>query len=162
MKAISLWQPWASLMAWGEKRIETRGHPTWHRGWLAIQAAKDKRGRPALEEPEICAALERNGVTGWDGLPLGAIVCVVRVTDCQPTRNLQEQLSANERAFGNYGYGRYGWLTADLFKLPEPIECSGAQGFWFTPPDVTERIRAMGLDDAEEAAESLWREEVVS
>ena len=40
MKAISLWQPWASLIALGKKRIETRSWYTDYRGPIAIHAAK--------------------------------------------------------------------------------------------------------------------------
>jgi len=36
LKALSLWQPWASLMALGVKRIETRSWQTQHRGPLII------------------------------------------------------------------------------------------------------------------------------
>lgn len=40
MKAITLWQPWATAMAMGVKRIETRSWFTRHRGDLLICAAK--------------------------------------------------------------------------------------------------------------------------
>lgn len=40
MKAISLWQPWASLVAVGAKKIETRSWATKYRGSLAIHATK--------------------------------------------------------------------------------------------------------------------------
>jgi hypothetical protein len=40
MKAISLWQPWATLVAIGAKTIETRGWSTSYRGPIAIHAAK--------------------------------------------------------------------------------------------------------------------------
>ena len=40
MKALSLWQPWASLIAAGVKRFETRHWETRHRGPIAIHAAK--------------------------------------------------------------------------------------------------------------------------
>jgi activating signal cointegrator 1 len=40
MKAITLTQPWATLVAIGAKRIETRSWPTNYRGPLAIHAAK--------------------------------------------------------------------------------------------------------------------------
>lgn len=40
MKALTLWQPWASLIALGVKTIETRGWSTNYRGPLAIHAAK--------------------------------------------------------------------------------------------------------------------------
>jgi hypothetical protein len=40
MKAISLWQPWASLWVSGRKIHETRSWRTRHRGWLAVHAAR--------------------------------------------------------------------------------------------------------------------------
>lgn len=43
MKAISLYQPWATLVAIGEKKIETRSWRTDYRGPLAIHASKNDR-----------------------------------------------------------------------------------------------------------------------
>lgn len=40
MKAITLWQPWASLIACGAKKYETRSWATNYRGPIAIHAAK--------------------------------------------------------------------------------------------------------------------------
>ena len=40
MKAITLWQPWASLIACGAKKYETRSWATRYRGPIAIHAAK--------------------------------------------------------------------------------------------------------------------------
>ncbi len=48
MKAITLWQPWASLVAIGAKTIETRSWATSYRGPLAIHAAARK---PAVPGP---------------------------------------------------------------------------------------------------------------
>jgi len=68
MKALSLWQPWASAIALGSKRIETRGWATSYRGPLAIHAAKrcvkgeladmdcDNEWMGALHRPEADAA----------------------------------------------------------------------------------------------------------
>lgn len=42
MKVLTLWQPWADLIAIGAKTIETRGWSTNHRGPIAIHAAKRK------------------------------------------------------------------------------------------------------------------------
>lgn len=41
IKTLSLWQPWASLVAVGEKRIETRSWATKHRGTIAIHATQN-------------------------------------------------------------------------------------------------------------------------
>lgn len=43
MKALTLHQPWASLISGGQKWIETRSWKTEYRGELAIHAAKDVR-----------------------------------------------------------------------------------------------------------------------
>jgi hypothetical protein len=71
MKCITLWQPWASLILWGEKKIETRSWATQHRGLLAIHsAAKD---HPTLAA--ICATepfrtiLARHGIREFKELP---------------------------------------------------------------------------------------------
>ncbi len=79
MKTISLWQPYASLIAAGEKTIETRGWapPKGVMGQrIAIHAAKaietaDVRGR--ARHHQIAAALND---PEWDeNVPRGAVVC---------------------------------------------------------------------------------------
>lgn len=47
MKAITVWQPWASLLACGAKRYETRGWATRYRGPIAIHAAVKKLPKQA-------------------------------------------------------------------------------------------------------------------
>jgi hypothetical protein len=79
--AISLWQPWATLVAIGAKRIETRGWSPWYRGALVIHASK----RFAVPERDLCdwpifkVALARGGYTSWKELPLGAAVCLTEL-----------------------------------------------------------------------------------
>src|SRR5258708_5270609 len=50
VKALTLWQPWASLIAVGAKTIETRSWSTSYRGPLAIHAAKRKPDTELLED----------------------------------------------------------------------------------------------------------------
>lgn len=57
MKAITIIQPYATLIAVGEKGLETRGWPTKHRGELAIHAGM-KIDKDACQLPEIKAALD--------------------------------------------------------------------------------------------------------
>ena len=49
MKAISLWQPWASLMAAGAKHNETRSWRTCHFGDLVVCSAKKRLGYLPVE-----------------------------------------------------------------------------------------------------------------
>lgn len=53
MKAITLWQPWASLIACGAKTIETRSWGTPYRGPLAIHASK-RMNQELIEEWYRC------------------------------------------------------------------------------------------------------------
>lgn len=106
MKALSLWQPWATLIAIGAKRIETRHWSTSYRGPIAIHAAKLWNGglkltvneqpfRDALSGAGIrYAASERRHwyhVAAFNyagGLPFGAIVAVADLVDVLPTERI--------------------------------------------------------------------------
>lgn len=49
MKALTIWQPWATAIAIGAKRIETRSWETHYRGPIAIHAAA-RRNKAHLPE----------------------------------------------------------------------------------------------------------------
>ena len=88
MRCISLWQPWASLMALDQKRIETRSFRTHHRGPLLIQAGK----KWSRMQQGICNQFPYSEfVNGKDDLPLGAIVCVVNLTAVFPVEKIREK-----------------------------------------------------------------------
>ena len=116
MRALSLWQPWASLMYDERKKIETRGWEMLYRGPLAIHAAK-------TVDKEYC---EEFGYD-WRTIPRGAILCIVGVQGC--VRFPHELAPPDE--YGDFEEGRYGILTTMLKKFPEPIPCKGHQGIWF-------------------------------
>jgi activating signal cointegrator 1 len=140
MKLISLWEPWASLMACGVKKNETRSWPTNYRGWLAIHAAK-RWTRDEQDFADVCQS-----VLGKDWRPaLGSIVAVVRLETCCPTASYERlalRLTEQERAFGNYETGRWVWVTTDLFRLPEPVPFKGRQGLIDVPEDVLVVVRS--------------------
>ena len=131
MKALSLWQPWASLMAAGLKTIETRDWPTRYRGPLAIHAAKRPLTRmdKALMYEWACKGLLPSSWMGRE-LPFGAIVAVVDVLDCRRTDSLWGELSAKEAEYGNYESGRWGWITRNVRPLEPPIPWHGMQGLF--------------------------------
>jgi len=141
MKAISLWQPWASAIPIGHKRIETRGWSTNYRGLLAIHAAK----RWTKEQREF-AAVERALGRLPQRLPLGAIIAVVTVEECLPTWQLRDRVHPIEKLYGDYGDGRFGWLLKNIVALPEPIPFAGAQGFFNVPDELfPEALRPVEL-----------------
>lgn len=154
MKAICLWQPWASLVAIGAKKVETRGWKTSYTGELAIIAtAWTPRVALDLARTEPFASAFRAAEMSPSALPSGAVVCVVEVHGYEPTdlhlRYLQGQLSADgarEIAFGDYADGRWAWLLRNARALPHPLPCKGRQGIFDLPTDVEVEVRArMGV-----------------
>lgn len=139
MRALSLTQPYATLIATGAKRIETRSWQTRHRGWLAIHASA---GFPPAARQLCQRELFRSAlaVCEWRGvLPLGAIVAVCTLEDCCPTDLLgglprDDRLTEQEAAFGDYQPGRWGWILGNVRALSEPIPCKGRLGLWELPP----------------------------
>ncbi|MCE5334237.1 MAG: ASCH domain-containing protein [Desulfobacteraceae bacterium] len=127
MKAISLWQPWASLMALGHKTIETRSWPTNYRGPLAIHAAK----RVFIpDDPEFQDTLKELGINPF-GLPVGAIVGVCELGKCTKIGvQYISYLPRLEELFGDYTPGRFAWEILNMIKLETPIPCRGRQGLF--------------------------------
>lgn len=137
MKALSLWQPWASAIWLGWKRIETRKWSARYRGPLAIHAAK----RWTAEEREDWAVLSR--AEGFDPagyeMPFGALIATVCLVDVKRTEDLVDTITDQERRWGNYAPGRFGFIFEGLQRLPVPVRFKGAQGF-FDVPDVLVQV----------------------
>lgn len=131
MKAISLWQPWASAIALGLKTIETRSWSTKYRGELAIHAAN----RWAGDQREF-ARIEHMVGRLPARVPLGAIVAVATLSEVRSTYDLRVEVGPIERIYGDYRDGRYGWVLTDIRPLREPIPYRGAQGFFNVPDEV--------------------------
>ena len=129
MKALTLTQPWATLVALGHKQVETRSWRTSYRGPLAIHAAKGfpASARQFAEEERAIGRIPAR-------LPRGAVVCTVDLVDCQPTEWLtgEQRVSALERHLGDYRSGRWAWLfdPASLHVLGVPVPAKGALGLW--------------------------------
>lgn len=152
MKALSLIQPWATLVAVGAKRYETRAWSTPYRGPIAIHASKwlDAGGRVISSEVaeylSLCheepfrSALGQNGIERVRDLPSGAIVAVARLVDVVRTDTVI--IDALEREFGNYAPGRYAWKLADVRQLLEPIPHRGFPGLWDLPAAALEVVQA--------------------
>lgn len=134
MKAISLWQPWATLwLLEGEKRFETRSWYTSHRGPLLIHAAKKQDGdvREFLRATGVRRALERHGLKVED-LQYGYMIGEVRLIGCCRTDQVPSKLLTDaELSFGNWEAGRYAWERASNPTLfPNPVRVNGRQGLF--------------------------------
>lgn len=120
MKALTLHQPWASLIIWGPKRIENR---TWHPHktvlWkrIAIHAGK-KLEKSTLEQ------YQSRILPGGLPVPLGAILGTAFV-----------QGSVTESS-DEFFMGPIGWMLTDIERFRVPIPCPGAQGLWDIPTRI--------------------------
>lgn len=134
MKAISLWQPWASLVAHGLKRFETRHWTTSYRGPLAIHAAK-RKPELSVSDRELIQAVIDMGYRTLGQLPYGCIVCTCELVDIYPTHWLipPPDFTEAERSFGNYAPGRFAWRL-DNVQIVDNIPARGSQGFWEWTP----------------------------
>ena len=135
IRGLSIRQPWASLIAEGNKRIETRSWSTTHRGLVAIHASK-AFPKDALRFAQEERALGRIPPR----IPRGAIVAVARIGNVIGTDEAAWQISGLERHLGDYSDGRYAWYLEDVRALEEPIPCRGALSLWKLPPEVHLRL----------------------
>jgi hypothetical protein len=137
---LSLTQPWASLVAFGEKRVETRSWAPARTAIgqaLAIHAAKGFPlwARELVDEPPFSAVLGRHGINHHAELPLGAVVAVARLTAVVRTEHANGRLmTEQERVFGDYSPNRWAWVLDDVVALPEPVPAVGKLGIWSWEP----------------------------
>jgi len=134
-RVLTLTQPWATLVALGAKRIETRSWPTHYRGPLLIHAAKGLAGMRQRDYHARCrsepfaSALAGGGYTDPADLPRGALVAACDLVDVQRIDmfNLPDE---PERSFGTYAGDRFAWFLDRIVRLPDPIPAGGALGLW--------------------------------
>ncbi len=130
IRALTISQPWASLIACGEKWIENRGwavHSSYY-GPIAIHAGK---GLQYLTKKEII------------DYPTGAIIATARLAACLSLRTIEYQcihhphdkvdflpLTYAQLAAHRFAEGPFCWVLQDIQAI-EPIPYRGAQGFWY-------------------------------
>lgn len=131
IKALTLWEPWASYIADGFKRYETRGWTTSYRGLVAIHAAKrwQKSEQQILERHKFQFAEIEEKYADY-APPLGEVICVCKLVDVHETDNLLPTLSPMERAMGDYSSGRYAWELEVIEVFDKGIPATGQQGLW--------------------------------
>lgn len=149
MKAITIWQPWASLIACEAKGFETRSWKTDYRGTIAIHAAQKPFDTKMYLDRELhpfAEALNLPDIYSFDKLPYGCVIATAEIVDClkvvketwgtvgsgKPWAQLSDGqiIEGSEHYFGDYTLGRYAWELANVRALPEPIPAKGMQGLW--------------------------------
>lgn len=126
IKAISLIQPYASMIADGKKKIETRSWSTSYRGKLAIHASQKI-------DKDACIQF------GYDPKDIlrGAIVCIAFLVNCV---QFPSSLAPPD-PYGDFTPGRYGWLLTPIKKLKRPVPAKGALSVWQVDPEIARLLK---------------------
>lgn len=143
VKAISVWEPWASLIAMELKRFETRSWSTNYRGPLLICASKFRLTRSQTLEilPGIREAIRPHEFArfSYNRLPFGKALCVVDLEQCFCADKVLWQLGLKatdrnrEIVLGDYTFGRFAWKLTNVRRFKEPWPWPGSLGLFNVP-----------------------------
>jgi hypothetical protein len=149
MKALTISQPYASLIATGAKWVENRTQDFRYRGWLLIHAGKGEQymTRAAMRE---------------QNLPYGQAIAVCRLAASVHVPDLRRRIAARSPYPGmtvedlldivNHAHteGPWGLVLREVRVLPVPIPCSGALGLWNPGPAIEREVRRqLGISDSQ-------------
>ena len=132
MKALTIKQPWASLLAHGIKDIENRTWNTAFRGKFLIHAGKtlDTNAKLTKSQVEACVKkgiLSQSTDGSWDwniDFPCGAILGEGTIIDVIAPRANTPEDSIWKEDFS------YGLVISDAKPLEKAVPAKGKLGFW--------------------------------
>jgi len=142
MRALTILQPYAWLIASGPKRVENRTWPTRYRGPLLIHAGKRlapndwwyddllaSRWRAPLPLP---AFHDGEVVTNWArrAFPFGALVGVCELTGCV------QYSPAGSLAENRWASGPFCWILDNVHAFADPIGYRGQRGLFHVPDSI--------------------------
>ncbi|MGB3756514.1 MAG: DNA N-6-adenine-methyltransferase [Rivularia sp. (in: cyanobacteria)] len=133
LKAISLWQPWASLIPLGFKHYETRSWKTLYRGKLLICSTAKSTKTQYQQYLKICNEVE---LPEWNetNFPHGCALAICDLVDCiEMTPEFIAQQSQTEILCGDWQVGRYAWKLKNIQPITEPFAVKGKQGLFNVP-----------------------------
>jgi hypothetical protein len=135
MKAISLQQPFASLLTIGAKTIETRPWPTSYRGPMIIHAQSLSE---SVTDPYFKSILASHGLD-CEKLPTERIIGLATLIDC---RKIEKQMIPcyPQLAFSDFKPGWYLYEFANIIRLKKTVPAEGAAHLW----EWQENIRLSG------------------
>jgi hypothetical protein len=118
VKALTICQPYAELIARSLKRVENRTWPTRYRGRLAIHAGKS---RDWLDEDDLKT---------YPNMVFGAVVAVATLADCVRSEDILNGKIWLHLANHAHVEGPWCWVLEDVQPLEKPLTWRGAQGLW--------------------------------
>ena len=151
MYCLTIWQPYAQLIADGVKDKETRSWtPSTDKIGQTIAIHAAKRRLPKVIDYRISKQLLYRHGFGWaKTIPFGAVIATARLAGCYYIDSITEnrrtalgistpidwanKISPTEipiDPYGDYSVGRYAWVLEDIEKLDTPIPIQGEQRLW--------------------------------
>lgn len=130
MRVLSIKEPFASLVALGIKKIETRSWKTNYRGEIYIHASLTKNVIKDEKRKEKLLSLFPDN---YD-FKQGYIICKAYLKDCI---YMDEEFISNikkdetEYLCGHYDVGRYAWVLENVELLDKVIPAKGKLGIWY-------------------------------
>ena len=131
MKAITIIEPWATLLVVGEKQYETRDWKCDYRGLMAIHS-----GMKIISEYYyslgVIECMENSEVTqGILKRHRGNVIAIATLKDIHSmTDEFINEQTETEQDLGLWKIGRYAWEFTDIKPLPKPIPVRGMPGLW--------------------------------
>lgn len=142
--ALTVWQPWATLIAEGFKPFEFRRWPAparfvgqriaIHAGARAMKSAEvrallaqmqAKHPNPALDIR--CIPLLERALSNPASFHTRAVVCTVRLGEPVNPSGIRARFANDSDRDEEF---HWGWPMLDVQRLEPPIPATGAQGIW--------------------------------
>lgn len=132
MKAITILEPWATLICEGKKTIETRNWDTPYRGKVLIHASKRKMPDEIYEKYLIDNFVEHEPHPGY-------IIGEVELIDIIPFKDALGNIIQSNQII-NYCTAefnsKYAWIFNDAKIYDKPIPAKGSLGLWEYTKDL--------------------------
>lgn len=146
MKAISIPQPWATLVALGEKQFHSITWQEEYRGPIAIHAlnnADDWQSQQKAMEAEFAQVLRKHGITSFEMLPFGMIIAKAELVASHHAAFRMRTLSRQERDFNApHWRARHMLEFRRVVPLVPPVPSEGGAQVWEWLGDEPEAAEA--------------------
>jgi len=147
LRALTVRQPWAHMIAHCGKNVENRGRQTRYRGLLAVHAGAASRwDRSGEQSPLVrqawreCGHLPAHLDRGSPWINLGAVIAVAELAGCHHSDECG-RCSAWSQPDG------WHWELRDVRPLRAPVPCKGKLGLWRLPEYAEKGVREQ-LEDS--------------
>lgn len=144
MKALTLRQPWATIVADKLKTIEVRTWSTKYRGPLVIHAGKgwdvDGWQRFAMKIPDAGQRAEFYEQCQDDRGRAIARTKLIDVIEYPDPDSFLKDFERHFNPFTRFREGLFGWVFARTFRLANPVEIRGSLGLWNFGGDSRVRV----------------------